>query len=172
MYGDCGVVEAGDRGFLDRDELAGVEVVFHVAVGADDSLVAADPADAPADHVERFRHRVDFDADVAGAGDREEAVGFAVVAENAVGGVLDDDDVVLLGEGDCLFVELGRGGAAGGAVGVAEDEEFRFGADVGGDAFEIGEEIVLGGEREFVDDAAVVAGVGAERSGSRGRSSA
>ncbi len=51
-----------------------------------------------------------------------------------------------------LFVELGRCGAAGRAVGVAEDEEFGFGADVGGDAVEVGEEIVLGGERELVDD--------------------
>ena len=85
----------------------------------------------------------------------------AVVAEDGVGGVLDDDDVVLLGEGDHPFVELGRGDAAGGAVGVAEDEQLGSGADVGGDAVEIGEEIVFGGEREFVDDAAVVAGVGA-----------
>ena len=74
----------------------------------------------------RFRHRVDFDADVAGAGMARKLLRLAVVAEDAVGGVLDDDDVVLLGEGDCSFVELGRGGAAGGAVGVAEDEQLGF----------------------------------------------
>ncbi len=102
---------------------------------------------------------MDFDADIACARDGEEAVGRAVVAEDAVGGVLDDDDVVLFGEGDGPFVELGRRGAAGGAVGVAKDEELGFGADVGGDAVEIGEEVVLGREWELVHDAAVVAGV-------------
>ena len=79
-----------------------------------------------------------------------------------MGGVLDDHDFVFFGEGDRALEELGRCGAAGGAVRVAEDEDFRFGADVGGDAFEIGQKIVLGGEREFVDDAAVERGVRAE----------
>ena len=81
---------------------------------------------------------MDFDADVATRrGSRGSCCGGAIVAEDAVGGVLDDDDFVLLGEGDRAFEELGRSGAAGGAVRIAEDEDFRFGADVGGNAFEI-----------------------------------
>ncbi len=77
---------------------------------------------------------------------------------------------LLLGEGDGFFVELGRGGAAGGAVRVAEDEQLGFVADVGRDAVEVGQEIVLGGERQLVDDAAVVARCACRRWGSRGRS--
>jgi len=49
-----GVVESRDACLLDREELAAVAVVFHVGVSSDDCGVAANPAQAPADHVEAF----------------------------------------------------------------------------------------------------------------------
>ena len=70
------------------------------------SLVATDPTDPPADHVEAFGERMDFDADVLGAGDREKTQRLGAEREHHVGGVLDDDDVVLTGEVDHLAEEL------------------------------------------------------------------
>src|SRR5262249_52081040 len=74
LAGDGVVVECGGGGFLDGDELATVAVVFHVGKRADDQRMAADPAEAPADHVEAFGHRVDFDTDFFGAGHAQETV--------------------------------------------------------------------------------------------------
>ena len=48
-FGDFGVVEAPGGGVLDGEELAGVGVVFDVAVCLDEEGVAGDEAAAPAD---------------------------------------------------------------------------------------------------------------------------
>jgi hypothetical protein len=162
FLGDFGVVERGGGGVLDGEELAGVGIVFHVAVGADGLGVAADPADAPAGHVEGFGEGVEFEGDVFGAGDLEDGEGAAFEDEGGVGGVVDDEEVVLAGEGDGVFEEGKGGGGAGGVVGVVEDEDFGVLEEVGGDGGEVGEEIILRGEGEVADAAAVVAGVGAE----------
>ena len=79
----CGnrrVVERRGAGLLDGDELARVAVVFHVGKGLHDPLVAADPAQPPADHVKALGHRMDFDADVLRPGHRQKAERRAVVA--------------------------------------------------------------------------------------------
>src|SRR5438045_3537711 len=58
--GDIVVVECEGGGVLDGAELAAVAVVLHVGKGADDALMAADPADAPADHVVALAEGIDF----------------------------------------------------------------------------------------------------------------
>ena len=89
-------------GFLDRQELAGVGVVFHVGIGFDDQRIADDETEPPAGHVETFAHRVQFDADIHRAGRGEERERLAFEYQRGIGGVVDDDQIVLLGEGDDL----------------------------------------------------------------------
>lgn len=72
-FGDFGVVKAPGGGVLDGEELAGVGVVFDVAVCLDEQGVAGDEAAAPAGHVEGFAEGMEFEADFFGAGDGEEA---------------------------------------------------------------------------------------------------
>ena len=120
-FGDFGVVEAPGGGVLDGEELAGVGVVFDVAVCLDEEGVAGDKAAAPAGHVEGFAEGVEFEADFFGAGDGEEAQGFSFKKESGVGGVVYDDELVLFGELDGLGEEFGCGDGAGGVVGVVED---------------------------------------------------
>ena len=78
-----------------------------------------------------------------------------------MGGVLYDHHAVPVGEVDHPLVELAGGGLAGGAVGVAEDEHLRLGEHVGGDAVEVGKEVVLRDEWQPVNDAAIPTGGGA-----------
>ena len=82
--------------------------------------------------------------------------------ERTVGGVLDDDEVVLLGEGDDFLVELTGGDGASRVVRVVEDEDLGLGQDVRRDGLQVGQEIVLSGELQVMDEAAVVLGVRAE----------
>src|SRR5207244_4156337 len=71
------------------------------------------------------------------------------------------DDPVGQREVDHLLVELGGGGGAGRAVGVVDDQELGAAADVGRDRLQVGVEAVLLAQRQPVDLAAVVGGVGA-----------
>jgi hypothetical protein len=66
--GDRIVVQGRDRRLLDGDELARIAVVLDVGKRLHDPLVAADPADPPADHVEALGQRVDLDAHLRAPG--------------------------------------------------------------------------------------------------------
>ena len=68
---------------------------------------------------------------------------------------------MLVGPVDDAGIEVAGCRLAGGAVGVAEDEELRPGENVGRDAVEIGKEVVLGDQRQPVDRAAEPARGGA-----------
>ena len=78
-----------------------------------------------------------------------------------MGGVLDDDHPVPVGPFDDAGIEIAGRGLAGGAVGIAEDEELRAGEDVGRDAVEVGEKVVLCHQRQPMDRAAEPARGGA-----------
>ena len=157
-----GVVQGVAAGLLDGQELAGVGVVLHVGVGLDDQRVAGHEAEPPAGHVEALAHAVQLDADVERAGRGQEAHRLAVEHQGGVGGVVDDDQVVGLGEGDHVLEELGRGARAGRVVGVVDDQRLGPLEHVGGHAGQVGQEAVLLQQRQVVDDAAEVLGVGAE----------
>ena len=100
FLGDLGMIKAVGAGVLDGEELAGVGVVLHVAVGFDEQFVAGDEAAAPAGHVEALAGRVQFDADVLRAGRGQEAQRLAFEDQRGVGGIVNDDEVVLLRELD------------------------------------------------------------------------
>lgn len=160
--GDFGVVEAPGGGVLDGEELAGVGVVFDVAVCLDEEGVAGDEAAAPAGHVEGFAEGVEFEADFFGAGNGKEAKWFSFKEEGGVGGVVDDDESVLFGEFDNLGEEFGCGDGAGGVVGVVEDEDFGFLEHGWWNGMQVGQEVVFAAQGKVVDEASVVAGVSAE----------
>ena len=75
--GDLRIVQGRGSGLLDGDELARVAVVLHVGEGADDPLVAADPAQPPADHVPALGERVDLDAHLPAPGTSRKLSGLA-----------------------------------------------------------------------------------------------
>ena len=62
---------------LDRHELPGVAVVFNVRKRLHDLGMTRDERHPPADHIEAFGHRVNFDAHIAGAVHLQEAKGCA-----------------------------------------------------------------------------------------------
>ena len=161
-FGDFVVVEAPGGGVLDGEELARVGVVFDVAVCLDEEGVAGDEAAAPAGHVEGFAEGMEFDADFLGAGNGEEAEGFSFKEEGGVGGVVDDDELVLFGEFDNLGEEFGCGDGAGGVVGVVEDEDFGFLENGWRNGMQVGQEVVFAAQWKVVDEASIVAGVSAE----------
>ncbi len=99
---------------------------------------------------------MDLDADVLRARHRQERERRTLVRQDRVRRVLHDDDVVRAREVDDLLVEVHRGDAAGRAVRVVQHEQLRAPADVGGDAVEVGEVVVLRKERQAMDVAAVV----------------
>ncbi len=168
LGGDFGVVEGVSGGVLNAEKLAGIGVVFNIGVGSDEERVPGDEAATPAGHVKGFAGGMEFDPDVDGAGNAEEAEGFAFEDKSGVGSVVDNDEVVGFGEGDDFGEEGGCGGGTGGVVGIVEDEGFGFGENVSRDGSEVGEVAVLAGEGEIMDKAAVVFGVGAEDGIARG----
>ncbi len=101
--------ERRNRHALDGLGDAGIEVVFDAEQRVDQRRVAdGQPIRQPVMLI-ALRERVELDADVAGAFSLEEAHGLiAVVGDLAVGPVVADGDVVLLGEAHCLLEE-GRG---------------------------------------------------------------
>jgi len=82
--------------------------------------------------------------------------------QRAIGGVLDHDEVVLLGEGNDLLVELARGAGAGRVIRKVEHQHLGLGQDVGGDRLQVGEEMVFGGQLQVMNEASVILSVGAE----------
>ena len=82
------------RGVLDGQELAGVGVVLHVAVGPHEQLVAGDKTAAPAGHVEGLAGGVQFDAHLLRAGRGQEAQRLALEDQRRVGRIVDDDQAV------------------------------------------------------------------------------
>lgn len=161
-FGDFRMVEAPGGSVLDGEELAGVGVVFDVAVCLDKQGVAGDEAAAPAGHVEGFAEGMEFESDFFGAGDGEEAQWFSFKEEGGVGGVVDDDELALFGEFDNLGEELGCGNGTAGIVGVVEDEDFGFLEHGWWNGAQVGQEVVFATQRKVVNESSVVAGVSAE----------
>ena len=142
---------------MDGEELAGIAVVLHIAVSLDEQRVADHEAAAPAGHVEILAGRVQLHADVFRARSGEEAQRFVAVVNQAdVGGVVDDDEVVALGEVDDLGEELRSGAGAGRVVRIVQHEHLGLGQHVGRDTVEVRQIIVLRRQCEVVHLAAVI----------------
>jgi hypothetical protein len=75
---------------------------------------------------------------------------------------VDDHDLVLFRELDHFVEELRRRARARRVVRIVKDEHFGLGENVGGDAFQVGQEVVFLEQRQVVDDSAVILRVGAE----------
>ena len=94
---------------LDGHELARIAIVLDVGERLHDLRMAGHERHAPADHVEALRHRMDLDADFLGPVHLQEAQRRTIVAQQDVGRVLDDDDLIGLGEVDDAAIEVARG---------------------------------------------------------------
>ena len=162
-FGDFWMIVAVSRGVLDREKLAGVGVVLHVAVSLHEQRVANDEPATPTGHVEIFACGVQFDPDVfrARRGKKTERL-VAVINQPDVGSIVNDDEIIGLGELDHLGEKLRRGTGAGWVVRVIEHEHLGFLEHVGLDAVEIRQIIVLRCQREVVHLPAEVFGVCAE----------
>src|SRR5882762_4512264 len=106
------MIETIGRGVLNRQELPRISVVLHVTVGFDEQLVAGHESATPTSHVEAFAGRVEFDADLFGAGSRQKAQRFAFEYQSCVGGVMNDHDAIASGKLDYFGEEFGRGARA------------------------------------------------------------
>ena len=110
-----------------------------------------------------------LDGGLLAAGAGEDGKAGAVVDEGGVGGVLDDQDVVAVGEGDEFVEEVRRRGGAGRVVGVVDIKKLGAGEVLLFEGLEVREEVVLREERDGDDGAAEVAGVGREDGVAGGR---
>lgn len=112
-------------GFLDGKELAGIGVIFKIGISFDDQRVAANPANAPASHVEAFGKRMKLDSDIISTRDLENGERRIVIeGERGISSVLDDNDIVGFGPGDCIGVKFWGGRGSSGVIRVVEDEYF------------------------------------------------
>ena len=88
--------------------------------------------------------------------------GLPLENEGGVGGVVNDDEIVLLGESDDGCEELGGGRRAGGIVGIIDHQGFGAAEFVGGDGIQIGQELVLLQQGKIENLAAVILAVSSE----------
>ena len=147
---------------LDGQELARVGVVLYIAVGLDQEFVAGHKAATPAGHVKGLAGGVEFDADLLGAGSGQEAERFALENQRGVCGVMNDYELVALGEGNGFGKKLGRRARAGGVVRIIQHQHLRPLQDFAGDTVQVGEKPVWFGQGQVVDQAAIVFGMRAE----------
>ena len=97
-------------------------------------------------------------------------VGLALENQGGVGGILHDDEVVGLGEGDGFFEKLERRGGTGRVVRVVEHHDLGAWPRLGRDGVEVWQEVVLSLERHVVDLAAEYTWRACRGPGSRVRS--
>ena len=75
---------------------------------------------------------------------------------------MDDDEFFALGESDDFSKKLRGGGGPGGVIGVVENKHLRFIENRARNGIEAWEILIFWGEKEGVNDSAVVGGVGSE----------
>jgi hypothetical protein len=141
---------------LNRAELAAVAVVLHIGKGPDHGCIAADPANAPADHVVTLAQGINLNTHILGPGEGKEAEGWLIVRQHRMRRVLDNDKLVPLGQRDHLLIKFARRRFSSRAVGIVKDEQLRLLPDIRRDRIEIGEEVFLCSERQAEDAAAVI----------------
>jgi hypothetical protein len=133
-----------DGCLLDGDELPRITVVLDIGKGLHQSLVPADPTDPPADHVKAFGQRVDLDPHLAGPGNGQKAERLALECQQDMGRVLDDDNLLGMGEFDDPLVKLASRHAPRRAVGIVQHQQLRSTRDLCRDGIQVRQKIVLG----------------------------
>ncbi|GCC49491.1 hypothetical protein chiPu_0033932, partial [Chiloscyllium punctatum] len=123
-----GTVQRRGRRHLHRREGAVIEVGFDPCQRCDDALIADRKAHAPAGHRERLRHRGEFDGDVERAGHLQHRRRRLILVEIdfGVSEIGQDEDVVLLREGDQILVEVEIGDIGGRVRRIADDQRDRL----------------------------------------------
>ena len=119
--------------------------------------MTAHESHSPADHVISLAHRVDFDTDIDRTGRLQEAARLSVKGEQDVRRILDNDEFFFFCQRDDFLKELGRCRSAGGRVGIVHDQQLGATVNIIGDRIQVGQEMVLGQQRQFKDFATVVA---------------
>src|SRR5262249_34857914 len=103
--GNLRMLKGSFRRMLDRHELARIAVILHVCESLHDFGLPGDKSHPPADHIKALGHRMDFDADFAGAIHLQEAERRTIECKENMSGILDNDDLVRMGKVDDLAVE-------------------------------------------------------------------
>ena len=102
-------VQASDSSLLDREEHTEVDLATQLGKGRDHILATDQKADARTGDVKRLGKREELNAHLERAGILQEAAARLAVEHNVrVCVVVDDQQVVLVGESDDLLVDLGR----------------------------------------------------------------
>ena len=141
-----------DAGDLDRLEHAVVVVALDRRQGVDHLLVAGAETDAPAGHVVGLAHRRELDADVLGALGRQEAGGLVAVEERlAVGEVVDDLELEVLGQVHDRLEEARIDRHGGRVVRIVQDQQLGLGVQVLADHRDGVEELLIVAQRDRDD---------------------
>ena len=145
-------VEAGDSGLLDREEHAKVDLAAQLGEGRDNVLATDQKADAGAGDVKRLGEREKLHTHLERAGILQEAATrLAIEHDVRVGVIVDDQQVVLAGEGDDLLVDLGRAHRAHRVGGQRNDHVLGAVGDLWIDARHIGQVVMLGDQRVVLE---------------------
>ena len=131
--------------------------------------MTCDKPKAPANHVESLRHRMNFDAYFACAINLQEAEWCAIVAEQNMCSILHDDDFVFVRKVDHSFVEVAGCNLPGRAIGIIDDKQLCFFANILGNVVEIWEEVIFGKQWKPMNFAPVIFGMGASNGVTRNR---
>ncbi len=133
-----------DGRILYGGEGAGVDVALDGTERLDRIGVAGGERDTPAGHVVALGAAEQLDGHVLGTRSLKQTDGLvAVEADLGVGVVVDEEQVVLLGERDSLVEVLRRGRCRGGVVGVAQEHHLGLGEHICRNVVEVGQEVVL-----------------------------
>ena len=136
--GEPAVGDTGAGGHLDRFELSRIHVIFDLGIGLNGTLGASRKAQAPACHVVALAHGVQFNRHILATRASQDGERFLVIGQRRVGGVLYNQNVVLVGKRDeGVEDRLGRG-RPGRVIGVVHIEQLGFFRDVGRNGIEIG----------------------------------
>src|SRR5262245_45485364 len=112
---------------LNGQELAGVGIIFDVAVGLYEQLVSGDKTAAPAVHIEGFAGGVQFNPDFFLARGSQETERLAFEHERGVSRVVNDDEVMPASESDDGLEEFRSGAGASRIIRIIEDKDFCLG---------------------------------------------
>ena len=144
--GDLGIFEGCCAGILDGKELTRVGVVLHISVRFDEEGVSDDKSAPPTGHIEGLADAVEFQSHVLGSWDGKEAQRLSLKNQRGVGGIMDNDDLLLFRELDHLLEKLRSSRGSRRIVRIVENQHLRFVQNLPGDGIEAWQEFVLGRE--------------------------
>ena len=171
LPGESGMVEAVRRRVLDGQELAGIRVVLHVAVGVHEQRVAGHESAAPAGHVEDFADGMQLHADVLCAGRGEKTQRFAFEHQRGISRVVDDRQIcsALQSRPRARKIPAWRSRPSGCSDNSAPAPWPC--AALPRNGIEIGQKMIFRGQLQVIDHAAVIPARACQKPGNPARSS-